>query len=130
MAKYTKELEDMLCEELDKIAKKGELTAGSLDVIQKLTHSLKSLKTVEAMEESGYSSGMYPSGMYSYDMDGGNSYAMQRRDSMGRYSRNYSHRYSRDDGFAHELRSLMEEAPNDRIRRKMQTIIAEIGNEE
>jgi hypothetical protein len=123
MAKYTKELEDMLCEELDKIAKKGELTAGSLDVIQKLTHSLKSLKTIEAMEESGYSGGMYPMYRYSYDMDGGNSYAMQRRDSMGRYSRTG---YSRDEGFAHELRALMDEAPNDRIKRKMQTIVSEL----
>lgn len=126
MAKYMKELEDMLCEELDKIAKKGELSAGSLDTVQKLTHSLKSLKTIEAMEESGYSGGMYPMHRYSYDMDGGNSYAMQRRDSMGRYSRTG---YSRDDGFVHEMRALMEEAPTDRIRRKMQTILAEIGNE-
>lgn len=73
------ELKEMLCEELDKIAKKGELSAGSLDVVDKLTHSIKSIATIMAMEEA----------------EGGNSYAGggysnargQRRDSMGRYSR-------------------------------------------
>ena len=47
------ELKDMLCRELDKIAEEGELTAGSLDVVEKLTHSLKSLSTIMAMEEYG-----------------------------------------------------------------------------
>ena len=72
--RYYENLEDMLCNELDKIANQGELTAGTLDTVQKLTHSLKSLKTIEAMD--GHS-GSYP---HYY----GNSY---RRDSMGRYSR-------------------------------------------
>ena len=39
------ELKEMLCEELDKITKKGELSAGSLDVVDKLTHSIKSIDT-------------------------------------------------------------------------------------
>lgn len=121
MAKYMKELEDMLCEELDKIAKKGELSAGSLDTVQKLTHSLKSLKTIEAMEDSGYSRDMYPTHSYDY----GNSYAMRGRDSMGRYTRGYS----RDEGLVHELRELMKDAPNDRVRRKMQSLVTEIENE-
>ena len=128
MAKYMKELEDMLCEELDKIAKKGELSAGSLDTVQKLTHSLKSLKTIEAMDESGYSQGMYPmyrGNSYNYSYDDGNSYAMRGRDSMGRYTRGYS----RDEGLVHELRELMKDAPNDRVRRKMQSLVSEIENE-
>ena len=132
MAKYMKELEDMLCEELDKIAKKGELSAGSLDTVQKLTHSLKSLKTIGAMEESGYSQGMYPmyhGNSYNYSYDDGNSYAMRGRDSMGRYSRNYSRGYSRDEGLVQELRELMKDAPNDRVRRKMQSLVSEIENE-
>lgn len=118
MAKYMKELEDMLCEELDKIAKKGELSAGSLDTVQKLTHSLKSLKTIEAMEDSGYS-GMYYPMRGSYD----ESYAMRGRN--GRYTRGYS----RDEGFMHELRELMKDAPNERVKRKLQSIVSEMGNE-
>lgn len=77
------ELKEMLCEELEEITKKGELSAGSLDVIDKLTHSIKSIDTIMAMEDSGYSN---ESG-YSYargDGRGRGRYA--RRDSMGRYS--------------------------------------------
>ena len=73
------ELKEMLCEELDKITKKGELSAGSLDVIDKLTHSIKSIDTIMAMEEAGYSN---ESG-YSYARGRGRN---ARRDSMGRYS--------------------------------------------
>lgn len=95
MAKYMQELEHMLCDELDKIAERGELTAGTLDTVQKLTHSIKSLKTIEAMDD--YSNDDY------------------RRDSMGRYSRNdgnsyrgYSRRgYSRDD--KHQMMEQLEE---------------------
>lgn len=75
------ELREMLCEELEKITKKGELSAGMLDVIDKLTHSIKSIDTIMAMEEAGYSNENVP---------GGSSYARgryARRDSMGRYSR-------------------------------------------
>lgn len=71
------ELKDMLCDELDKVTAKGELSAGALDVVDKLTHSIKSIDTIMAMEEANYSHG------------DGYSYA-RRRDAMGRYSRNYS----------------------------------------
>ena len=84
------ELKDMLCAELEKITKKGELSAGSLDVVDKLTHSIKSIDTILAMEDAGYSN------------EGGYSYARgQRRDSMGRYSRNdgsYGYRGGSYDG--------------------------------
>lgn len=75
------ELRDMLCEELDKITKKGELSAGSLDIVDKLTHSIKSIDTIMAMEEAGYSN----EGGYSNARGRGSN---ARRDSMGRYSRN------------------------------------------
>ena len=52
---YMHELKDMLCEELERIADKGELTAGSLETIDKLTHSIKSIATIIAMDEAGYS---------------------------------------------------------------------------
>lgn len=74
------ELREMLCAELEKITKKGELSAGSLDVVDKLTHSIKSIDTIMAMEDAGYSN---ESG-YSYARGRGRN---ARRDSMGRYSR-------------------------------------------
>ena len=50
MKSYEK-IKEMLCEELEAIAKKGELTAGSLDTVDKLTHAIKSLETIIAMSE-------------------------------------------------------------------------------
>lgn len=84
-----KELKEMLCKELDRITDKGELSASSLDVIDKLTHSIKSIETIIAMND-------YSGDDYSRD-----GYSGRRRDSMGRYSRDYgraySERYSGDD---------------------------------
>jgi hypothetical protein len=105
MAKM-EELREMLCEELDKITKKGELSAGSLDVIDKLTHSIKSIDTIIAMEDAGYSSDDYSMRGNSYARGRGSN---ARRDSMGRYSSdNYSMRggrYSYDD----EMNNLREQ---------------------
>ena len=89
--KGMEELRDMLCDELDNITAQGEITTGSLDIIDKLTHSIKSIDTIMAMEESGYSN---DGRMMRYD-DGYSrrgSYARgrgrnARRDSRGRYSR-------------------------------------------
>lgn len=74
------DIREMLMKELEKYSKKGELSAGSLEIIDKLTHAIKSIDTIMAMEDSGYSN------------DSGYSYARgrgmnARRDSMGRYSR-------------------------------------------
>lgn len=91
MAKM-EELREMLCEELDKITKKGELSAGSLDVVDKLTHSIKSIDTIIAMEDAGYSSDDYSMRGNSYARGRGSN---ARRDSMGRYS---SDNYSMRDG--------------------------------
>ena len=48
-----------------------------------------------------------------------------RRDSMGRYS---GDGYSRDGGMVEELRSLMEEAPDERTRQEFQRFIQKIEN--
>ena len=120
------DLKTMLCEELEAYGGKNKLDASALDVVDKLAHAIKNIdKIIEAKEESGYSG----DGMMSY-RDGrggmsyrGGSYARgQRRDSMGRYSREGG--YSRDEGdFMAELRELMADAPNDRIRQKMREIV-------
>lgn len=113
------ELKRMLCKELDEIAKEGKISSGSLDAIDKITHSIKSLVTIMAMEEGGYSG--------AENGYNGNSGA-RRRDSMGRYAdggsygryyddRNMSgysgRRYSRDEGKSHmikEFEKLMDKA--------------------
>jgi hypothetical protein len=120
------ELKDMLCKELKEYGEKGELTAGSLDTIDKLAHAMKNLdRVIEAYEDDGeYSGRSYPDGMggsyargrYSRE---GRSYASgrmnARRDSMGRYSR--------DDGMIEELRDLIKDAPNEAIKRDIQRLV-------
>lgn len=106
-------LRDMLMEELDHCAEKDEIRSdNALHRIDKLTHAVKSIDTILAMEDAGYSNDGY-------------SYARRRRDSMGRYSRgyhddmsydgrsyNYSRRgrsnrgYSRDDAKADLINQL------------------------
>lgn len=121
------ELKEMLCKELKEYGEKGEMTAGTLDVVDKLAHTVKNLdKIIEAYEGEG-SSGYYP---YAYDdgmnRDGrsyngsyrGRSYA-RRRDSMGRYSR---------DGLADKMRELMSDAPDDRTRQEIKRLIEKLEN--
>lgn len=50
------QLKDMLCEELEKLTKKGELSAGSLDAVHKLTDTIKNIDKIMMLEEEeGYS---------------------------------------------------------------------------
>ena len=84
------ELKDMLCKELKEYGEK-DLTAGSLDVVDKLAHTIKNIdKIIEAYEEDeGYSSRYDGMGSRRYSREG-RSYARGRmnapRDSRGRYS--------------------------------------------
>lgn len=134
------ELKEMLCKEIDKIAKKGELSAGSLETVHKLTDTVKNIDKIMALEEDGgYSErgeysmprdsrGRYSreGGMdmrgYAYD-DGGSSYARRGE----HYARD---RYSRDDGkdhMLHELGEMMEGADSEQ-RRILERAMREIRN--
>lgn len=90
--KMYEELCDLLEDELNSITKKGEINKENLEFVEKLTHSIKSIKTTMAMlkaEEEGGSGGNSFGGSYgSYDMSmGGNS----NRGSYGSYGNsNYS----------------------------------------
>lgn len=122
----------------DKIRKAGDkLTAGDVDYIDKLTHTLKSLKTTIAMVES--EGGSYDDGMggnsYEYRdgrmMPRGGSYARDgrgrgrnaKRDSMGRYS---SRGYSRAEGVKEMLRDAMNEAESEREREAIRKALMEM----
>jgi hypothetical protein len=131
MKSYEK-IKEMLCEELETIAKKGELTAGSLDTVDKLTHAIKSLETIMAMNEyseDGYSSrGSYDGNVNSnsyarrYTREGGNSYARYgnvRRDSMGRYSRE-------GDDVVHSMRELMNRTSDPKAKDAIRQAMSEI----
>lgn len=78
-AKDYERLEEMLCKELKKIVEKGEITSSSLDMVDKLTHSIKNVYKIQMGYEGEYSGAdLYGRGR-SYAMDGGY--------SRGRYSR-------------------------------------------
>lgn len=126
------QIEEMLCDELEEIAKKKELTSSSLDVLDKGIDILKDIATIKTMEQEypseGYSQGYFgrmPYYMYDEMPNSGNSYARgrgsnARRDSMGRYSsEGRSYDYSRD-GYSgdtkEELHRLMNSAQNERER--------------
>ena len=130
------ELKETLCDELKEYSRKGKMSAGDLEVVDKLTHTIKNLdKIIETYEEENYSETprgrmTYDGGMM-YDRDGRNyriegSYARgrrtARRDSMGRYSR--------DDGMIRELRELMEEAPDERTKMEFERFIRKMESME
>lgn len=121
------ELKEMLCEELEEYGKKGELTVGALDVVDKLAHTIKNLdKIIEEYDEEDYSSRSYRGGESrrrsyrgSYERGRGSN---AQRDSMGRYSSEYS----RDAEMADRLRDLMNTAPDERTRQEIQRLITKM----
>ena len=124
------ELREMLCKELEEYGGKGELSAGTLDIVDKLAHALKNLdRIIETKEENGeysnadgtsyrgrysrrYDDGMYP--MYRGSFARGRG---AKRDSMGRYS---SRGYSRAEGdmaeIVDELKGMMDSLPEEKMR--------------
>ena len=128
------ELKEMLMKELKEYGSKGELSAGTLDIVDKLTHTVKNLcKIIEEYEEAEYS-GNYPymsydgrsyndgrsyRGSYRDGMSGARGRTNASRDSMGRYSGERG--YSRT-GLADELRGLMADAPDERTRQEIQRL--------
>ena len=112
------ELRNMLCEELDELARKGELGAGDLEIAHKLTATIKNIDKIEMMEDDGYSrDGDYSrGGDWQADMRGtygrGSSYA--RRGTH--YVRGH---YSRADSMDHlreQINDMMRETDDDRVK--------------
>lgn len=131
---HKEKLYDMLCEELDKVVEGGELTAGSLDTIDKLTHSIKSLGTIIAMEDYSEEGNSRETGRSSRGGRGGGNnrgnsygYSYQRRDSRGRYSRNYS-RDERKDQMMMELEEIMHDAPDEKSRKAVEKAIMQLDD--
>lgn len=157
------ELKEMLMKELEEYGRKRDMSTGTLEVVDKLAHTIKNLcKIIEAAEEEeeGYSgrggsyrgssggsygsyarggrggqgggsnrSGAYRGGSYEGGYEGG-SYARgrgrnARRDSMGRYSSEMG--YSGDPAeMADQLREIMEQAPDENIRRGVERLLRQV----
>ncbi len=145
------ELKEMLCRELEEYGRKGEMTAGTLDIVDKLAHAVKNLgKIVEMAEEDGYSEaggGSYRQGQgggggnrysrdgggnrrYNREGYGGGSYARGRsrntnRDGRGRYSGGVYDYSMAEDGMEDivtELREMAQELPEEKKREVMKFV--------
>ena len=135
-------LKELLCKELEEYGSKGELSGGTLEVVDKLAHAVKNIdkiiETKEMMEEDGsYAGGQ--GGSYRYSREGGysregrggrggqggsyrggsyrgGSYARgrnARRDSMGRYSGTGYSRGGDTEEYVEQLQEMMQELPQE-----------------
>lgn len=103
----------------------GVLSGDDISYIDKLTHSIKSIKTTIAMMEAedGDSGRYMPHPGYGNSYNYGGSYR-RGRDSMGRYTSRRG--YSYDDGMMDELRTLMESAPDERTKAEFRQFISKL----
>ena len=110
--KHLDALKDMLCEELEEITRKGELSAGDLDTAHKLTDTIKNIDKIQMLEDGDYSrTGEWEADMRgTHGQDGsygrGNSYANRGR----HYVRGH---YSRTDGrerMISDIEDMMQDA--------------------
>ena len=137
-------LKETLCAELEEYAKKGKMSAGDLEIVDKLSHSIKNIdKIIEKYDESEYSGAMGYSNRMSYARGGNRGYSNEnysnenysmardgrgrgsnaRRDSRGRYSNEYRDGYSGNESMVMELRELMNDAPDERTRQEFERFI-------
>lgn len=133
------ELKEQLMKELEEYGRKGEMSTGSLEVVDKLAHTIKNLcKIIEAAEEEAeysmdggnytYARGENNGGRSNRSYEGMRSYARgrgsnARRDSRGRYSSN-GYSYGNDE-MVERLEELMEEAPEN-VKQDIQRLISKV----
>ena len=123
-------------DELEEFARQDKFTSEDIRIIDAITHTIKSIATIKAMEGSGYSYRTYRA---SYNRDGrGGSYGedewerehSERSMRGGRDGYNYrTDRYSRDDSrdmllkYAEKIMSHTDDAE---VKRAAQALMAEI----
>lgn len=118
------DLRNMLCEELDELARKGDLGAGDLEIAHKLTDTIKNIDKIEMMEDDGYSrDGDY---LRDGDYSRGGDWRADMRGTYGRgssYARRGTHyvrgHYSRADSMEHlreQINDMMRETDDDRVK--------------
>lgn len=143
MMKALEKLRETLCEELDKVAKKSEMSAGDLEVTHKLTDTIKNIDKIMLLEnDGGYSQDSGYGAGYRGGYGDGNSYANRgkhyvrghysRADGRGMQTDRYSRDgYSRDDGretMLSKLQDMMQNATSDRERDAIRRCMDEIEN--
>lgn len=106
------ELKEALCEKLSEYNGK-EVTTSTLEIMEALSTTIKNIGKILSMDEE------YSNRNYAYD---DMSYGRRRRDSMGRYARDYSR-----DEMVDEMRSLANSLPGNQ-RTEMERLINKMQN--
>lgn len=127
------DLREMLCDELDEIAKKQEMSAGDLETVHKLTDTIKNIDKICILEEDGgYSQAgdWEMEGRGSYDR--GSSYRGRHyvRGHYSRENRDSRGRYSRDGGknrMMEHLEDMMRDADTDKERDAIRRCMEQLG---
>ena len=104
-----KDFGELLCKQIDKINKKGDITPDELQRMDKAVDIIKDITVICAMEEydKDPEEEMYSSmGYYGRNSRNMPAWSSQGRDSMGRYSSTMG--YSRDDGAKQTMRHDLE----------------------
>jgi len=137
-------LEDLhykLCKEFEEIASKGELGAGDLEIVHKLTDTIKNIDKIKCyaeMDDTGYSQrgGNRSDRGNSYR---GNSYDDGNMNTTGyngsqsgarrgeHYVRPYYSRGSDAEHIANKVMEMMNQANDGEIRRALEKAIRSIG---
>ena len=135
-----------LCETVEKDIQKtneklrmagGDMSGADLEYVDKLTHTLKSIKCVMAMleDEDGYSersregssrrSSYRGSSRRGSSREGSSREGRQGSSREGSYAqrRNRMGQYSREDDFRELLEEAMQNAPSDQIRRQLEQMM-------
>ena len=115
------DLKDKLCEELEEIARKPDMGAGDLEVIHKLTDTIKNIDKICALEEDGG----YSSAVDGMEYGRGSSYA-----NRGQHYVRGHYRYSRDDGreeMIEHVRMAIDTAP-DEYKEDIKRFMRELEN--
>ena len=120
-----KEIREKLCRELDELAQKQEVGVGDLDILYKLTTTIKNIDKIEMYEgygrvdgysrDDGYSRTGEWGGAMRNSYNGGNSY-------RGRYSRGNSGEMMRK-----HIEDMMNSATDERTREVLQRTVDQLS---
>lgn len=124
---------DIIATEINKIAEKG-LTSNNIEVAYKLVDMYKDLKTVEAMDEEGYTEVMryenYPVMMDMESMKRSGRYSKEGFDPRERYLRSKeSYRYSRNGSDKQNMIESLDDYMNE-MTEKLQEMMKDADTQE
>lgn len=123
------DLKEMLSAELEEIARKPEMGAGDLELVHKLTDTIKNIDKICALEEDG---GYSEAGDWEGAYNRGSSYSNRGKHYVrGHYSRDgrmgdYS-RHDARNAMLERAQDLMGSATTEREREAVRRLISELG---